>query len=529
MDNKDMTEKIVLSFLMHDPSLLFNDKYPIKSGDFKKKTHKQIFSAMLNLYARGNIELTPPEIELQIGKSSSAYKDFTELGGVSRLNEIDNLNWKLYDYDLQYSNLKKYALFHDLEESGIDISDLYHPEGDPEKAMKMADMIDNMSYKDIIDHYREKVAKVEDKYENFIDKSGIEAGEGLDELLRSFEEMPEMGMPLIGELLNTATRGARKKKVYLNSAGSGTGKSRAAVGNAAKLGFPLYYDTEKDKWIETGMDCNVLFITTELEHSEVQTMFLAYISGVNEEKILNGKYDSMEEKDRVIKAADIIKNAHNVYIEFMPDPSIDSVAAKIRLYAIQKEIEYVFYDYIHVSSATYKNKKDMRDDVWLMLFVDKLKQLANELDIHISTATQLNASSYEDKEIKNEAMIRGAKSIADKVDFAMITTTILKEQEKGLAKSLATQLGTREPNQILDIYKNRRGKWRSIRIWRYTDLGTCRSIDCFATDTANNPIDIKAMKSMVKQLVQEGSFPIVNPDTGEVIEENRKASEVSDF
>lgn len=42
----------------------------------------------------------------------------------------------------------------------------------------------------------------------------------------------------------------------------------------------------------------------------------------------------------------------------------------------------------------------MRDDVWLMLFVDKLKQLANELDIHISTATQLNASSYEDREIK---------------------------------------------------------------------------------------------------------------------------------
>lgn len=111
----------------------------------------------------------------------------------------------------------------------------------------------------------------------------------------------------------------------------------------------------------------------------------------------------------------------------------------------------------------------------------------------------------------------------------MITSTILKEQEKGLARSLATQLGTREPNQILDVYKNRRGKWRSIRIWRYTDLGTCRSYDCFVTDTGNNPIDIKATQIAVQQLVKEGSFPVVNPDTGEVVEENRKASEISDF
>lgn len=886
MDNKDMIERVILSYLVHNPELLFEEKYPLKAGDFKKKIHKQIYSALLNIYARGVTNINIEEIKMQIGKSSSAGKEFVELGGDSRLSEIDNLNWKVYDYDIQYANLKKYALFQDLEANGIDISDLYHPEGDAEKAMQMADKIDKMSYKDIIDHYREKVAKIEDKYENFIEKSGIEAGEGLDDLLHSLEEQPEMGMPLIGDLLNVATRGARRKKVYLNSAGSGTGKalvngskvmtpngpksiedmvigdsifgedgkiykvlgvfpqgekevyritfndrtfidccdehlwtfqtasqrgrkskkwstktlkeiidtvplkikssigkvktpyrwnifipitapidykeqetkikpysvgallgdgylrlaecptftnknldivqrverelkdinvslskhknsnceydlisydelkeelynldlgdrhswdkfipdvykyntienrikllqglfdadgsvsggntvditlkskqlildikeiceslgltatyyekentgyylgsefvncgttyrlnvkmnkeigslfyceeknnkiknlkktiyrnihkieklnkkepmtcittsnptelfltnnyivthnSRMAAGNVAKLGFPMYYDEVKEQWIETGMQCPILFITTELEHSEVQTMFISYVSGVNEEKILNNKYDTMEEKKRVQKAVEIIKKCHNVYIEFIPEPSIDSVAAKIRLYALQKEVEYVFYDYIHVSSATYKNKKDMRDDVWLMLFVDKLKQLANELDIHISTATQLNASSYEDKEIKNESMIRGAKSIADKVDFAMITTAILKEQEKSLAKSLATTLGTREPNQILDIYKNRRGKWRSIRIWRYTDLGTCRSFDCFATDTGNNPIDIKITKTIVSQLVKEGSFPVVNPDTGEVVEENRKMSEISDF
>ena len=55
----------------------------------------------------------------------------------------------------------------------------------------------------------------------------------------------------------------------------------------------------------------------------------------------------------------------------------------------------------------------MRDDVILLLLTNTLKELANELDIHISTATQLNGE-YEEKEVKNENLIRGSKAVADK-------------------------------------------------------------------------------------------------------------------
>jgi replicative DNA helicase len=528
MDNYRDIEQIVLSFLFHYPNLLFDDKYPIKWSDFSDKTHQYIYSAMGTIFSQSGV-VNVSEIELQLGKSAGAKRFYEEHNGHSRLCAIENMFLKDFSYESKYQDLKKYSLLKSLNQAGIDTREIYDPSLEPDKAIEMVNKFEQMTYQEIIEIYRKKLASIEDKYENLIDRSGIEAGEGIGELLRSFEEQPEIGVPLIGDLLNTATRGARRKKVYLNSASSGTGKSRMAAGNVAKIGFPLYYDEDKEKWINTGMCYPVLFITTELEHSEVQTMFLSYISGVNEEKILNNRYDTKDEKERVIRAAEIIEKSENVYIEFIPNPSIESVASKIRLYALQKDIEYVFYDYIHVSGATYTNKKDMRDDVWLMLFVDKLKQLANELDIHISTATQVNASSYEDREIKNESLIRGAKSIADKTDFAMITSAILKEQEKAIAKTLATKLGTREPNQILDIYKNRRGKWRSIRIWRYTDLGTCRSTDCFATDTGNNPIDMTATKIRVKQLVKEGSFPIIDDDTGEIVAENRKVSEIYDF
>lgn len=98
-----------------------------------------------------------------------------------------------------------------------------------------------------------------------------------------------------------------------------------------------------------------------------------------------------------------------------------------------------------------------------------------------------------------------------------------------MARALATRLGTPEPNQIIDVYKNRRGKWRNVRIWRYTDLGTCRSTDCFITDTVNNPIDFKTTKLQVAQLVHEGAFPITDATTGEIIEENRKVAEICDY
>lgn len=531
MDNREAIEKIVLAYLLQQPELIFSENLPISGTDFSKSIHRQIYAAAANIYARGQGTegITAPEIITQLNRIASNWNSFQEKNGPGRLSEILNIPIKEYDYESQYNSLKKYTLFSSLREAGIETLDLYNPTDDPLKIQQSLDKIDKMTYKDIIEHYQGKLAAIEDKYENFIEKSGIEAGEGLEELLQSFKEQPETGLPLEGDIYSTMARGARTKKVYLNSASSGVGKSRSAAGCAAKLGFPYYYDEEKEDWIQTGLGVPVLFITTELEHNEVQTMFLSYISGVNEEKILSNRYDSIEERERVEKAVEIMENTHNVYIEVIPSPSIESVAAKIRLYALQKGVSYVFYDYIHVSTATYTTKKDMRDDVWLMLFVDKLKQLANELDIFISTATQVNANAYEDREVKNESMIRGAKSIADKTDFAMITSAITKQQEKDTARALATQLGTRIPNQIIDVYKNRRGKWRSVRIWRYADLGTCRSWDCFVTDTANNPVDFRIDKSRLNQMVKEGSFPIFDEETGELVAENRKVVEVNDF
>lgn len=45
------------------------------------------------------------------------------------------------------------------------------------------------------------------------------------------------------------------------------------------------------------------------------------------------------------------------------------------------------------------------------------------------------------------------------------------------------------PNSVMDVFKNRRGRWNMIRIWSYSDLGTCRKYDLFATTADMKPLD----------------------------------------
>jgi hypothetical protein len=95
--------------------------------------------------------------------------------------------------------------------------------------------------------------------------------------------------------------------------------------------------------------------------------------------------------------------------------------------------------------------------------------------------------------------------------------------------ALATKLRTPVPNMITDIYKNRRGKLTNLRVWRHIDLATCRSIDCFITDQSGDPLEFKNTVIKVQQISAMGGFPIVDPETNEIVAENRKELTADEF
>lgn len=505
--------KKVLTSLYLDNDLIIAADYPLRLNDFALKKYQAIYSSLYNLYSLGNSGIDISDIIGYFQQQTTLYSKFVEDGGMDVLYEICNDTTPL-NFEYNYQLVKKYALLTDLQNGGIDITDLYDVSLPADKLEQQLSRFNAMEVADIFKHYNIKLNDIQNRYDTFLEKTCISAADGIDELVRQLQTIPEVGLPLEGDIYNTITRGARLKKLYIDSGSSGSGKSRRMAGNATHLAIPVYYNTEADEWMNTGCSNKVLFITTELEHAEVQTLILAYITGINEEKILNNKC-SEQEKERLELAIEYLKQHNNIIIEYLPDPTLITIKTIIKKHVLQDDVKYVFYDYIHIGAGLVANRdRQMRDDVILLLLTNTLKELANELDIHISTATQLNGE-YEEKEVKNENLIRGSKAVADKADIGAITLRVNPAEEE-LGRAIALKTGTLAPNFITDIYKNRRGKWTGIRIWRYIDLGTCRTTDCFITDRKGNPLDFDNVKVQVKQANHKGGFVVKSKQTDEV-------------
>ena len=86
-----------------------------------------------------------------------------------------------------------------------------------------------------------------------------------------------------------------------------------------------------------------------------------------------------------------------------------------------------------------------------------------------------------------------AKAIADKVDFGSIMLKVTDDDLKFLEPLLASG-AIPKPNIVQHIYKNRRGKHSSVKLWSRADFGTCRVHPIFLTDNNYTLIPIEDFK-----------------------------------
>ena len=268
-----------------------------------------------------------------------------------------------------------------------------------------------------------------------------------------------------------------------------THNTRSMVGDACNIAYPIRYEPAYGKWISTGMPEKVLYVATEQELSEIKTMILAYLTGYNEELFLYGTFGE-EHKERIDKALQIMEMyKDNLMLVKVPDPCSSVIKNLFRKYNFQFGIENFFFDYIFSSPAMLNEYRDLkiREDVALRLFVTTLKNLATELDAFILTATQISNDDDKAGGFRDYRNIRGSRAVVDLVDLACIMSRPTKEELKlveGFQKSFNFQ-----PDCVIDVFKNRRGRWTQIRIWSKNDLGTCRRYDLFATTANMRPIE----------------------------------------
>lgn len=475
------------------------DRYTITDEDFPDEFHKIVFGAMYKIHELGASEVTLKNIEDFLStrpKSAGVFKQQKGEEWIMKAAEVSNA----MTFDYYYSRLKKMSLLRAYDNIGVDVSDIYDPDNilDVKKKQLQEDILDNSTLEDLANIIDDKITAIRLQYVDDVYGEAQQAGEGIFDLIDKFKEHPEVGVPLYGPIINTVTRGARLKKFYLRSAASGVGKTRSMIADACYVSCEKIYN-ESFGWIKIGTCQPALFITTEQELEEIQTMMLAFLSNVNEDHILNGAYEG-DEEDRVREAAAILAKAP-LYVEELPDFSLKDVEDKIRKNIREHDVKYVFHDYIHTSMKILEeiSKRSggvkLREDNILFMLSNKLKDLCNQYGIFIESATQLNGD-WKDAEIPDQNLLRGAKAIADKIDYGAILLNTTDKDLEALQQILGSNLFS-TPNIKLSVYKNRRGRYKGIYLWCKADLGCCRIDPMFATTYDYNIINIDDIKIIV--------------------------------
>lgn len=476
----------VLGYVMEQPRILRGEKYYLSVNDFVKPVHQVIFGAAYNLAQSGAESLQPQDIDFYLAQYNEQYKIFSDNQGLNLVTQLNESNFGRDEaqFNLHYERLKKFTVLRDLERSGVDTTVIYDRNADFFDQEKEMRKLEEMTLTGIIDQFRVRLANIEKVNINKTDQYFQNASMGLRELVKTFKENPDVGSALEGDLMNYITRGARPGKLYLISAPSGGGKSRTMVSNACRMAFPRI---ENGKVVMGDLQ-KVLYIATEQLPDEIQTMILAYVSGVNEENILRGNLSPVEES-LIEQAIQIIERYEdNFLIDVLPSLSLSELRIKIIEPILNKGVESIFFDYIFIPTDEEGTmmRRDLRADQLLMLSSNALKEIAAMYNVFIMTATQVNGT-WEGKFVRNQNMIRDSKAIADKVDVGMVAVRCM-DDEYMQVETYFKQLGLAKPNMVIDIYKNRRGSLTGVKLFRYFDYGTCRSKDLLVT-TQNFKID----------------------------------------
>lgn len=408
----------VIGGCFNNPKLLdFTDKYNLTEYDFPDNFHKVVYGTIYKLYENGATSITINSVNDYLDSRPNAKAVFTSGRGEEWLINASKTSESLA-FDYYYGRVKKMTLLRAYDEFGVDMSWLLDVNNifDAKKRQEQEDLIDSLSVQDLVDKIDKRIDEIKAKCVDTSDGVSFQSSEGIEDLLEDLQKRPEVGISMYGSMMNAVTRGARLKKFYLLSAPSGYGKSRNLIANACTFSCDKIYDNALG-WLKTGSKQPTLYITTELDKQETQTMMLAFVSNVNEEHILNWSFEGDEEK-RVRQAASMLKDVP-LYVEVIPDFSLQDIENCIKKNIRDHDVKYICFDYIHTSMKILEEITrrsggvKLREDNILFMLSTRLKDLCNQYGVFIMSSTQLSADWKTDTEMPDQNLLRGAKAIAD--------------------------------------------------------------------------------------------------------------------
>lgn len=484
--NKD-AERNVVACLLEDPSLL--KTYKISRFDFTDYVYQLIFVCIEQLYSSKAKVITRFEVEDFLKQYEEQYARFCKKQGPEILEQIEDLAI-LENMEFNFDKLKKFSMLRFFRGQGFDISEYYDETADLEERNRQITNLEKSTLMDISNNFKNKLLTVSEDFVLSETRDSKKAGVGGMAQKEKWKKETAWGLGYSSRYLTTALHGIRQRRFVVKSAGSGTGKTRTAIADICFAFCPKYYDKKNKKWCvnPNGTNNACLYIGTEMELiDEIEPILWAYIADVPQDHIEFNLYEPGEE-ERVDEAIRILEEEAHIYLAYLPDYDLNALESIIEKHKIEYGVNHVFFDYIHTTAelmAEYngaiKGHMAVREDQVLANLSTKLKELTRKYNISLDTCTQ-TTGDLKDESNRDQTVVRGAKSIVDKTDAAMIATIPTPKELKMLEGLVKNRFGNVQPNLCYSLYKNRGGKLNHIKIWMYIDYGTMRTQDLFVTD-----------------------------------------------
>lgn len=291
--DKNSILQIFGALMKHPQYLGETDRYNLTLDDFYCRFDKYVFAAIDNLYRGGAQRIQPIDIENYLQSNGAASTIFKQNNGIEYLQDADYLSEE-NNFPFYYNRLKKINLLNQLQKNGIDIKDFYIEDLTNPKALEVNQNFEELDIDDILENIKKKILGIEHKFiQNEVTQTES-AFYNIQDIIDNAFTGADVGFPIQGEIINEVIAGARLGTLVIRSAGSGTGKTRQAVGDACYLAYPFRYEWEKKEWVINGSGKKVLFIATEQTIPEIQKMILAYLTGFNESKFRYGNFSNKE-------------------------------------------------------------------------------------------------------------------------------------------------------------------------------------------------------------------------------------------
>lgn len=478
----------VIGCILNDPALLTSSgEYTLTPNDFANEFHKVMMGCISNLILSGAKVVNRQTIEEYLEDGHENSKAIYKVNhGDEWLHQVF-LEAEPMNFRVNYNQLKKMSLLRTYAAIGVDLDWLYDPDNmDVAEIERQRTELEQMSLEEIADMVDNRILRVRELVIDNDTNESCNIGDDIDGLIQRLKDTPVRGYRLWDSVTNKIALGARLGTFYLRSASTGVGKSRSSMADACGFACGEVYDPLLSKWVDMGEKIPTVFISVELDKEELQTMALAFIGGIPEDRILQPDSLNFQEEERLVKAAKILRESE-LYIEHLPDYSLKDIENCIKRNIRINKVQCICMDYITTSMSMLEEiaratkGMKMREDQVLFQFSSKLKDIAQQYGVFILSSTQLSAN-FKTEKIPDQTLLAGAKAIANRIDFGSIMLDVTPEDIEDLNNkgNFIEKYGT--PNVKCSIYKNRRGKYNRVLLWMWADKSICRYETIFVTD-----------------------------------------------